>query len=80
MTARLSLHPALMWGQEVHLHGKVIGTVSQAADTTYRFFLADTPEAQSLPHPFPHFLKSESPEAVLRFLEATLDFIEEESR
>ena len=78
MTARLTTRPALLCGEDVLLGEKVVGSLMEAADLSWRFFLADTPAAQSLPHPFPHHLKAKSREAALRFLEAALDFIEEE--
>lgn len=47
-SSRLTTRPGLMAGEEVLLDGEVIGTLCEAADATWRFWLAETPRALSL--------------------------------
>lgn len=75
---RLTARPALLCGEELLLDGEVIGTLTQAADLTWRFWKAETPRARSLPDRWPLWIKGRSREAVLRHLEDTL--AEETSR
>ena len=45
---RLTTRPAIMCGEEVLLDGEVIGTMTEARDATWRFWLAETRRARSL--------------------------------